>query len=229
MEQTRALCLYFVVLAWSQLAVAAPPQKDAPPVDPARVQKIKKLIDQLVSPNLPPDVKSEEPDAVYPKGYDREAQRPIDKAIEMLRAEGLVAFPVLIERLEDRRYCCTVSYAAHVNHSVGEVCFQIMERQIDLAGIRYKVRFGADGKTYYTSPCYLVTQYGGQWPPDKAAFEKWWKARSQLSLRSLQIEGLEWTIKEEKKRGFANAKEEESYLKPLLEMLDKLRSGKPVE
>jgi hypothetical protein len=229
MEHTRSLLLILIAITWSQLTVAAPPEKDAPPVDPARTQKIKKLIDQLVSPNQPPDVTSDEPDVIYPKGYDREAQGRIDDAIVMLRAEGIAAFPLLIARLDDSRYCCTRDYAAYVNHGVGEVCFHIMERQIDLAGARYKVRFGADGKTYFSSPYYLRSQYGGHWPPDKAAFEKWWKARSQLSLRALQIEGLEWTIKEETKRGFAKPPEEESYLKPLVELLDKVRSGKQVK
>src|SRR5262245_42790373 len=73
--------------------------------------EIKALLDQLVSPNPKPitgdEDKRERPEYRLPPDFARAKQKQVHEAVSRLRQLGPKAFPFLIERWEDQRYCRT--------------------------------------------------------------------------------------------------------------------------
>src|SRR5258708_6324743 len=91
---------------------------------PATGEEIRALIDQLVYPN-PKPIADKGPSYRLPEGFDRDKQKLVHKARHKLKQLGPVAFPYLIERWDDKRYCITMSVGINgfcFNATVGDVC-----------------------------------------------------------------------------------------------------------
>jgi hypothetical protein len=182
-------------------------------------KRVELLIGELRSVNKDPNPKFE-PIRGFPKDYDGEAQKRIEKARRKLIHLGKDAFPILIEHLKDTSYSRSICTAILRSLSVGDVCFQIIEEQVDLAGMRYKSREGSDGE-YHVHRGYFSQYCKGAWYT-RDGLRKWWKEHQHRSLREMQIEALKWAIERERKIGFPEEKDRERYLNPLLEKLTTL-------
>ena len=95
----------FGLLVIVVLAIAILPAQGEEHSPPPSKQKIKALVDRLVSPNPKPITEEEDPrvapDLRLPPGFDREKQRGAPSAGSELGKLGIQAFPILIERWED--------------------------------------------------------------------------------------------------------------------------------
>jgi hypothetical protein len=181
---------------------------------------MEKLIGQLRSPNKDPN-----PDLEafvgLPKDYDRKAQEKVEQARGKLIELGKDAFPVLIEHLNDKGYSRSIPTAILRSLSVGDVCFLIIEDQVDLfASRRCKSRQGADGQLhvfhrYFSKYCKRAWY-------TQAGMQAWWKEHKSQTLKEMQIEALRWDIEDERKIGFPSKEDEEEYLSPYLEKLAEL-------
>jgi hypothetical protein len=183
-------------------------------------QRIEALIADLRSPNKDPNPKFQ-PFIKLPKAYDLAAQEKVERAREELIEMKEAAFPVLIDHLKDKPYSSSISTAIFRSLSVGEVCFMIIEGQVDLAGMRYKARTGSDGKGH-THTGYF-SQYCKDGSDSRDGLARWWKEHENKSLKEMQIEALEWSIERERAIGFPNEKDREHYLNPLVKMLADLK------
>ena len=183
-------------------------------------QRIEALIADLRSPNKDPNPKFQ-PFIKLPKAYDLAAQEKVERAQEELIEMKEAAFPVLISHLKDKPYSRSISTAIFRSLSVGDVCFMIIEGQVDLAGMRYKARTGSDGK-FHMHDGYFSQYCKGGWHSQEG-MEKWWKEHKNDSLKEMQIEALEWAIERERAIGFQDEKDREHYLDPLVKMLVELK------
>lgn len=96
-------------------------------------------------------------------------------AHEKLLSMGTAAFPALVGRVEDGRPACRCFQEQTTSRTtVGDVCFGIIAIQVE--------RYSRLGKVY---PGCLT----------KRDVANWWHKRESLTLRELQIESLEWTIR----------------------------------
>jgi hypothetical protein len=178
---------------------------------------IQGLIAQLRSSNKDPNPNMD-PFVWYPPGYDESAQEKVEAARQRLIALKTAAFPILIEHLGDSEYSRSIHTAVLRGLSVGDACFEIIESQVDLSEDRYKWRDGADGKEHVHRR-YFATRYcNGAWY-SKDGIRKWWTEHERHSLKDMQIEALEWTIKREKVIGFPSDQDRKRFLKPLEEKL----------
>jgi hypothetical protein len=184
---------------------------------------VESLIAQLKSPNKDPNPKNE-PLADYPKDYDSEAQEKVEKAREKLIALGKDAFPILIDHLNDEPYSRSISTAIWRSLTMGNVCFGIIEEQVDLIGMTYKARTGSDGKEY-TYRGYFSSYCEDHWY-SQAGVQKWWKENKHQSIREMQIAALRWRIAKESKIGFPDKESEHHYLRPVLNKLELLEKAK---
>ncbi|MBC7856106.1 MAG: hypothetical protein IAF94_21970 [Pirellulaceae bacterium] len=183
--------------------------------------QVESLIAQLRSPNKDPNPKSE-PRIDFPDDYDHKAQSKVEEAIEALKSLGKAAFPILIEHADDPQYSKSISSAVLLSRSVGEVCGDLVEDQVDLSPMNYKSRKGKNGKHHGFHRDY----FGKYWKGVKSRremLEKWWMENSDKSLQEMQIEALESAISDEKAIGFPTKRDEEFYLKPLEKNLKDVR------
>jgi hypothetical protein len=169
----------------------------------------------LASPNAPPTVNGQHIE--YPDGYDAKAQERVRAAEQELKRRGVGAFPCLIEHLDDAHYSYSEYYGQWRNNSVGEICYYIIEDQVEPDGCDYTKREAAGGKTV-EKPWYIYTTHLN------GHLRNWWKERSGRTLRELQIEALQWEIEQERKLGFKDKPQEETILGPMLKRLAELTS-----
>ena len=189
-------------------------------------QKIKDLIDQLVSPNPKPITAEEDhnvgPHYRLPPGFDREKQKPVSQAHEELEKLGTRAFPFLIDRWGDKRYSFTTSNELSGwcrNQTVGKVCQTIIYGQLQPYG--YWQAIGRDPRGTAFRPRYPETFLSS-----KEAAKQWWEKRKEKRLDEMQLEVLDWVIAEEAKHARKFSDKERQYLKKVRQTLS--TSGKPL-
>jgi hypothetical protein len=186
--------------------------------------EIKALIDRLVSPNPAPDtakLKASEnkPDGGWPRGYDHKKQDEVDGIRRKLMQVGPLAFPFLIERWKDERYCRTIEVAEYVNQSVGEVCRDIVSDQLQPYGVSQAGYADPRGKP-------LRPDYMGMFLGSQESALKWWEKTKDKSLSQMQLEALDWVIAEEAKRPADFKDKEQGHLQALRKKL--VEGGKPL-
>ncbi len=203
---------WLVVGILLSLCLPAWGQKKAPPTD----KEIKTLIDQLVSPNPEPITRGL-PIIDLPAGYDRRKQAKVLAARSRLLELGPPAFPFLIERLKDERYCLTTENGisgVYRNRSVGDICRKIVFVQLQPFG-----SWQGRGKPPLPS-------YPHHFLESREAAKAWWEKNKHKTLYQMQLEALDWVIAEEAKRpGDFTAKEKEVLQKI---RKDLVKSGKPL-
>lgn len=212
-------------IAWLSIALWSVPllAEDKRPTE----AEIKALIKQLASPNERPKAYPESkgnPNAKYPAGYDREAQRRVMQTFFELRKIGPPAFPYLAETINDKRYSFTEDDGEVMsNWNVGRACFDIIDSQVQAYnGMWNGTADGGDPRERPRRP----SPFSQDTFDDPQQFRVWCEARKDKSLRELQIESLEWTIAEEAKRPQDFTDVERTHLQ---KVLAKLRtSDKPL-
>ncbi|QDU30893.1 hypothetical protein ETAA8_60420 [Anatilimnocola aggregata] len=148
----------------------------------AQAADYRELVAGLASPNKnATTTHGGEPHVRFPAGYDVEAQRRIDQTRKELQENFEAALPFLVEALDDKRYCMTVSWAegdAYYNYSVGAICRDIIASQLEV--YRNKIRFSdAPHWNRYNYPLISKQQM---------------KKRDGRRLAELQVEAIDWAI-----------------------------------
>lgn len=152
-----------------------------------------------------------------PRNYDFEAQKKVYLAEQKLSLLGPPAFEALVRHINDKSYCKTDLWNDfNTDWNVDEICHQILAHQIEVVRFPYgKGRRLGDGMVYwFGSYNHAVAKYGSE--------EKWWKANRNRSLKEMQIEALECSIKREKEYGFSDSEEEKFIIGKLETALKKL-------
>ena len=182
---SRIIALCSILICHLQLATA----QDADVSD----EQIDRLISELVSPNEAP--KRSGPLAVYPEGYDKDAQRKVSKAYQALRKVGPKAFQRLFKHFDDKRFCMNGDGGeTQVNKTVGQVCIHLIDSQIE----PYSAR-GGPGSRFSQRSSRPPNYFSHFKLEDPKNAHEWWETRKDKSLKELQIEVLEWVMKEEEK------------------------------
>ena len=188
--------------------------------------EIRALLDQLVSQNPMPITAKEdprvEPDYRLPDNYDRGKQKVVRAARVKLKQIGPVAFPYLVERWSDNRYCMTMSVGINgycFNATVGDVCRDIVYDQLQTYGTWPRTEDDPRGKPKrpgYPS-AHLAT-------PEAA--KKWLKENKGKTLYELQLMVIDWVINEETKHPNDFTDDEKTQMKKLRDEL--VKDGKPI-
>ena len=124
---------------------------------------------------------------------------------------GRDVFPFLIAHLEDTRISMPVD-AVDNPPTVGLACFYIIERNVE--------------DHYYKNKSPRETASGGR--GHQPAFltikniRNWWQTHSNMTLKEMQIEAVQFCISEEIKRGFVSNEQETEILGKLRERLKEL-------
>jgi hypothetical protein len=186
----------FAMMRWGLLLagivlIQAPPASGGEKSRPPSAKEIKALIDQLVSPNPAPIIDGTR--NRLPSGFDLKKQEQVHRAVTKLKQLGPRAFPFLIERWGDQRYCLSTCVAASDNHTVGVVCHWIIFDQ--LAPYGSPPVKGYLGRPPRVRPNYIATFLGSQ-----ESARQWWGKNQHKTLRQMQLEVLDWVIVEETKR-----------------------------
>jgi hypothetical protein len=219
------VCARWLVLSLLALGPAPSAAAGGKPKPPSE-EDIKAIIDQLVSPNPKPITGDEDerqaPDYRLPPGFDREKQKVVRGARYKLRQLGPQAFPLLIERWGDKRYCLTISHGlsgyCH-NQTVGDICRAIVFDQLQPYSYWPKGHDDPRGKP--GRPSYPARFLGSQ----KSARE-WWEKNKKKTLLEMQREVLDWVIAEEAKRPRDFTAEEKRELQRIHKEL--AQGGKPL-
>ena len=104
----------------------------------ASENEINALIAELVSPNKAPG-KVDYPAEAEPPGFNEAAQHRVYKAWKQLYDIGFPAFPYLLKKVGDKRYCFTMlpgGGSHEVNWSVGGACLDIVRCHLQPYGER---------------------------------------------------------------------------------------------
>lgn len=184
-------------------------------------EEIKQMVASLVSHNKePPRKRSAQDKYVLPSGFDHEENLRVITVRDAVLRRGVVAFPSLINALDDARYSHTEidDDNGSVQHwHVREVCFYAMQAQVEV----YSHFARPSEEVNLVQPMWLPVPFMSPafWPPGaKGYMEKWWAPRQSMTLCELQREAVEWAIEYEQGKGFWNEEEKTLVLgwyKPL--------------
>jgi hypothetical protein len=185
------------------------------------------LIDRLVSQNPKPLTGDEDPKIGpryrTPNGFDAAKQQSVyDARAELVRL-GPAAFPFLIARWSDERYCLTtengLSGYCH-NSSVGDECRTIIFDQLQPYGY-WQLGVG-DPRGQRMRPSYPDTFF------DSAEDAKaWWEKHKDKSLLEMQVMVVEWIIAQEAESPAEFTDSERKFLKKFRKQ--RIRTQKPKE
>ena len=190
-------------------------------------EQLKAMVARLASSNKKP-LAYPEPgwgeEAVYPKDYDKTAQKAVWQAYHDLYKAGPAAFPQLLDHVTDDRYSLTVDQGSgDANLNVGFLCRWILEKKISpfadkVAGEGYTRGLVAVGDQ--------VIGPKGNAPPrpsfldhllrDKKKATEWMIKHQSYPLWEIQQEVLEWMIAQEERDTKTFELEERTFLKNLL-------------
>jgi hypothetical protein len=213
-------CLSIPILLVMSTAVVADPAAEP------TAAEIRTLIDQLISPNPAPKTGKEDrsvaPDYRLPKEFDRTKQKAVYAAEQKLKQLGPIAFPYLIERWDDKRYCMTLSSGLSgycFNATVGYVCRAIVFDHLQPYGIWPVSEDDPRGKPHRPS-------YPESFLRSAKEAKQWYEQNKQQSLYELQLMVIDWIIAEEDKKPSDFTGEEKAKLREIRSNLRK--SSKPI-
>lgn len=219
-QSLQTWAVFLTVVLAARHSIADGPEADVKPLTAAECEL---LIEQLVNPSKPPFTQSYV--LKLPKGISQsdlyQKQKPIASAYNKLSANIEVALPFLAGRLADERfsyvyedgisgvYCCM---------TVGGVCRRIIDAHVNVYQ-KALTKYDADGRS--KSLWFIDDECGG--------IEKWWKDRQGRTLAELQLEEIEWAVRQPKPKYFSSGKWE-TMKKALDRMAEQIRtSGKPIQ
>ncbi len=151
------------------------------------------LVDALVNANSPPEmvqVGKFRKLALFPKEYDWKEQDRIEESIVALEKQLDASFDVVVEHLDDDRYCFTMyndNSESASNRSVGDVCDQLLLEAVIEPYMQFEGDLGAYIKM--RRPLGLSQRSKG--------LTEWFQTRTREGKRlvDLQIEACEWAEK----------------------------------
>jgi hypothetical protein len=180
-----------------------------------------RLVKQLVYPGKPP-FKGR---YVFPEQVDQEAisarQEKIKSAHDRLSDNIEVALPILVKHTGDDRFSYVFedvgTSGVIVKTSVGHACYGIITAHVEVYR-RHVTR--RDFSEIPRCPSF-IDACGG--------LDRWWKTRKDRTLAELQLEGIEWALRQKKPKLFKSAEEWAKAKKDLEKMARGIRAAnKPI-
>ncbi len=162
------------------------------------VKQCEKLVETLASPHKAPFTE----DYVFdlPKGLGESEllhrQRAIEVAYDTLSANIEVSMPVLMDHVGDQRFSFVQEAMASGTYycsSVGEACSVIVRAHVSPY---QRAVEKSDGEGHTKSIDFINDVCGGLTP--------WWKKRGKRSLADLQLEPVEWALRQSKPDYFSD-------------------------
>ena len=179
----------------------------------------RQLVARLVNPDKPPF--TENFVLKLPKGVDaqtlRRKQAKITAAYQKLSDNIEVALPVLLQEVDDERFSFvyTSTSGAITTQSVGGACCDIIAAHIE--EYRQHVTRG-DFAGVPRCPSFIWDECGG--------IEKWWKSRKDKSLADLQLEAIEWVLRQKRPRAFESEEDWAAAKRTVAKMAKNIRASK---
>ena len=207
------------------------PAEPEAPVQPPRISEadIEAIVDQLVfadadaqnKPVMTPGITDDS--EAYRKRFET-----CQTAFQRLSELKDVAFPVLIEHLDDKRQ--SINFRNHhMGNSVGHACYwniccQLQDRPREYSRYGYS-REGRDGEDH-RKPYWVGSPFD-----DTGGLRKWLTANENLNYLEKQIKCLNWLLESEKLIGAPDAESYFTNILPLeIQILERrLENGDDVE
>jgi hypothetical protein len=171
---------------------------------PVANSEIERLIESLASANPPPEFPNNPFNVRLSPDYDFEKQRVVSNACTKLEDLGAIAFPYLLQHLDDSRFSCTRSGAVYFNLTVAETCSGLIKNQVDFVC----------GPRLPMSKSDACDFFKFRWNDDLIA---WWNQNHDRTLLEMQIDCLQFKISRAKELGLNFGE--------LTEKLDQIRSA----
>src|SRR5262249_35821928 len=141
-------------------------------------------------------------DLELPKGVKastlREKQEQVKLAYDKLSANIEDALPILAKHVNDKRFSYVYIQprsGVYLTASVGEACSDIILAHVE-AYHRHVEKVVVDKEL---SLHFIFDGCGGM--------ERWWKTRKKKALAELQLEGIEWVLRQKKPDYFKSGRE----------------------
>jgi hypothetical protein len=129
-----------------------------------------------------------------PRNIDRKALADVKVAYDSLSSHFPESLPSLIGGLADRRYSYyqeVPSNGAFVCHDVGHACYEIISAHIEVYDLTLLDRTGVPRTVHFLSAM------GG--------VKKWYDSRKGRDLFDLQLEAIDWALKQPRDERIARA------------------------
>lgn len=202
--------------------------EELPSVAPLSPEQCEKLIADLVYPDKPPFEPQELTPPEIDRYLDRQAiaainanQKKTRSAYDMLSARIESSLPYLAKHAKDKQLSCILENQDNgtlEKMSVGRMCTTLIGEHVQVYR-RYVTKYDEEGRERCS--LWFISNQGG--------VEKWWIAREKKTLAQLQLEGIEWAIRQDKPKEFT----EQDWAKAgqaLEQMARKIRtSGRPIK
>jgi hypothetical protein len=190
---------------------------------PLTEKDCEKLVEQLASPHKPPFAERYVLDLPERVDLDRlqKKQEKIKEAYDALSANVEVALPALIKGTSDDRFSYVYEVGwngAFTKASVGHACYRILTQNVEAY---HKHTYRTDGTHPPRSLHFIADGCGG--------LDKWWEKRKGKSLASLQLEAIEWAMRQPQPKHFKSKKDWDKAVRAMEKMAKQVReSGKPI-
>src|SRR5262249_49951567 len=127
-----------------------------------------------------------------------------------------VTLPILAKNVNDKRFSfvCTSTSGAIINKSVGEACVDIIISHVEV----YREHLTKGDFAGVPRCPSFIRECGG--------FEEWWKSRKGKSLAELQLEGIEWVLRQTKPKEFETKEEWAKAKQTVARMAKDIRTSK---
>lgn len=151
--------------------------------------------------------------------YVHEFQR-VYAAIDELIAKGDLAFAELLAHLDDSRYSVTEQKLISElwsNLTVGQVCYRIITHEVCVySSLRFPFTTIPSPIRYWA----VVTDDGKVSPSD------WWNNNKDRGLWAIQLDGIEWALREEPPDTLTKKKKQKGLLKAWADAKERLAATK---
>jgi len=152
-----------------------------------------------------------------PQNVDRKGLEVVKVAYEKLASHFEIALPSLISGLRDRRYSYyqeVPTNGAFVCHDIGDACYDLISRRIEV----YRGSLEELDETGVPrSPDFIDAQGG---------VEKWYASRIGRLLLDLQLEAIDWALKQPKDKRISDDVDWAKNLAALRSFRERLVKGR---
>jgi hypothetical protein len=211
-------CLLVSLVATA--AAGKSPNRKKGPVTEADCEQ---LVKQLVNPEKPPFKEPYVHD--LPKSTDEgelwRKQAKIKAAYDKLSDNIEIALPVLMKHIHDDRFSFVYeelygTSGGYLKESVGGAFREIIAVHVEV-NKEYTTRWNYDGDTPHR-PSFILNGCGG--------FGKWSKTRKGKTLAALQLEAIEWVMKQKKPKYYKSEKDWKTALTWVKDLAEKIQATK---
>jgi hypothetical protein len=183
---------------------------------PITAAECERLVKQLVNPHKAPFTE------IYvdrlPKGLNvGTLQAKARAAYNELSKNFKVALPVLVKNVHDQRFSYVYEdrvTGVYLKATVGQACDAIIGAHVEVYR-RHVTTYDGEGRP---RSLWFISACGG--------IDNWWESRKGKTLAELQLEGIEWALRQKKPRHFKSDKKWAAAKQSLEKMAKEIRETK---